>query len=351
MRLGNTEKLCSENSELGIICNLCSSIIHENIHKHLLSDSGTIEAVQKFYDKLQEKMPEYFNLLHKIPQPRQWIWILSLGINDAPHKIRRSLPIIEGTSISGKTDKNNPIYREKVIDQHNQIVKELPRDSIRIYTDGSKTKTGSGSGSVIYLDDQLIHKLSTPLMNCSNNFAELYAIYSSINWIQKNWGIKINRKFHYKIHIFTDSKISIDSLCLRSKSSNNHRLLNMIINIVSKANSPKLILHWIPSHIEMKINNGPSLKGIKGNMIADRLANTAARIANTENSMNARKYFEKVPHALLESVTELVSVIDYIAFKKATELNSSKPVSPSLDDFSLSDAKRSKSFEMRSVTS
>jgi ribonuclease HI len=350
-KLGNREKFYSSDSIHDSVCIICDTVINEHIHKHLLSDCpGTIEIVQRFYDELQKTLPEYFELLMKTNPNRHWIWILSCGINSEPHKKLKSLPITEGESITGKTEKTKTSYKIKALKEYEKIVSKIPSNALQIYTDGSKTKHGSGSGAVIYFGKKVIKKLSIPLKNCENNFAEMYAIHASIKWIQKNmknYGIKFNRS----LHLFTDSKISIDALCLRNKTKKNHRLINIITNELSKLNSPKLVLHWTPSHIEMKRQYGSSLKGIKGNMIADRLANNATYRSNEQNVLNPTKFFEDTPQTLVKSVAALVNAIDIIAFKKVIELKSSKPIGPSSDDFSLTDAKRSNSSLSSSVTS
>ncbi len=53
----------------------------------------------------------------------------------------------------------------------------------------------------------------------------------------------------------------------------------------------------------------------------------------------------------MKSIADLVNPIDRIAYRKASELTGSNPVGPSSDDFSIADAKQSKSPMMDSVTS
>jgi len=57
--------------------------------------------------------------------------------------------------------------------------------TIHIYTDGSKTEHGVGSGSVIFIENKLTHKIKHKLHNrCSKNQAEQTAILKALHTLE-----------------------------------------------------------------------------------------------------------------------------------------------------------------------
>ena len=141
--------------------------------------------------------------------------------------------------------------------------------AIEIYTDGSKTEQGVGSGVAIYINQELAHqkkyKLST---NCSNNQAEQYAILMAIQAIINE--TELNPNTPKTAAIYTDSRITLDSM----KNRNNHnRLIEEIRNKLQEATTKnwKIQFGWVKAHI-----------GIHGNETADRLAKQATSMQDEE---------------------------------------------------------------------
>ena len=133
-----------------------------------------------------------------------------------------------------------------------------------------------------------LERLSISLKNCDNNFAEIYAIYKALSYFKVHCakGLTLNRK----IHVFTDSRNTIDMLTFVSSPHRYRRIIDIILHMISSFNSPILTLHWIPSHtsyIESNIRNS-----IIGNEIADKLAGEAAEFGC--NTIDIKKIFMKL---------------------------------------------------------
>ena len=90
-----------------------------------------------------------------------------------------------------------------------------------------------------------------------------------------------------------------------------------------------VILHWIPSHIE--ITTRTEKLNINGNDIADKLANKAARSSDTPVNYNFE--YIALPRNLTELIKHLVYNIDR-KINKAWERSRSQNAGPSCDDFS-----------------
>jgi hypothetical protein len=98
-------------------------------------------------------------------------------------------------------------------------VDEYQDHAIQAYTDGSKNEQGVGSGVAIFVGKELAVQLKFKLDNrCSNNQTEQLAILKALEVIET---IKITENSSRTATIFTDSRISIDSL----KNVNNHSYL------------------------------------------------------------------------------------------------------------------------------
>jgi ribonuclease HI len=88
--------------------------------------------------------------------------------------------------------------------------------TIQAYTDGSRNEHGVGSGVAIFVGKELAVQLKFKLDNkCSNNQAEQLAIFKALEVIKT---IEITENSPRTATIFTDSRISIDSL----QNVNNH---------------------------------------------------------------------------------------------------------------------------------
>jgi hypothetical protein len=87
---------------------------------------------------------------------------------------------------------------------------EVNEHMIEIFTDGSKNEHGVGSGTDIYVQNMLTHKMKHKLHDkCSNNQAEQMAIVKALQAIET---IKINNHTPRTIKIHTDSRITLESL-------------------------------------------------------------------------------------------------------------------------------------------
>ena len=126
-------------------------------------------------------------------------------------------------------------------------------NSYHIYTDGSCSEEGSGSG--IYSD---IFSRSVKLANAASSFtSEMSAILEALTHIYNS--------DYDNITIFTDSRSSIQ---LVRKITANHPILTEIQSLLVRLGSlgRNIQFCWVPSHV-----------GVIGNEEADRLAGMAAR--------------------------------------------------------------------------
>ena len=94
--------------------------------------------------------------------------------------------------------------------------------SVQIYTDGSKSNDGVCSGIAILLNNHVTQQLQYKLESrCSNNQAEQLAILKALEAAD---GLKLNQNSSKSIVLFTDSKITLDSLKnARNKQSYNRK--------------------------------------------------------------------------------------------------------------------------------
>jgi ribonuclease HI len=142
--------------------------------------------------------------------------------------------------------------------------KEETKDStVRVYTDGSKSELGVGSGVVIYINNEIETKIKSRLdSKCSNNQAEQFAI---INALEAVTTLKVPKNLPRTATIYTDSKITLYSL----QNPRNHTYLideiRKKIAYLKEANW-KIKVTWIKAHA-----------GNPGNEMADKLAKEAAR--------------------------------------------------------------------------
>lgn len=121
----------------------------------------------------------------------------------------------------------------------------------RIFTDGSKSDLGSGSGVFVEEDDT---KLFYPLgMHATVFQAEIYAILKAMHYIEDmKWK-------HKNIFVFSDSQAALKALANPCVSSYLVRECKDFINLIGSCNN--ISLAWVPGH-----------QGIVGNEIADELA-------------------------------------------------------------------------------
>ncbi|UYV80964.1 hypothetical protein LAZ67_19002292, partial [Cordylochernes scorpioides] len=160
--------------------------------------------------------------------------------------------VIFNDTLNEPTNKQyqNPEYLKQL---SLEIINNIPKNAITIYTDGSRDELGhTGSGCLIKTTNG-IEKMNRRNPDfCSVFRSELIAIYEALKSI---------RNTNYQdIWILTDSRSAIQHLShtgeLRDKVSRN------IIGYLQKlSKSSKIHLQWIPSHV-----------GIEGNEAADVLA-------------------------------------------------------------------------------
>ena len=149
---------------------------------------------------------------------------------------------------------------------------------IEIYTDGSKTDKGVGSGIVIYRDGMILEKIKHKLgPRSSNNQAEQLAILKSLERIEE-----LTPTGNQLVSIFTDSRITLDSI---SNTRNHNRLIESIRlqKRTLERKNWKIHFSWVKGH-----------SGIAGNEIADQLAKEAAE-------QNAEATFAKVPKRTIKA--------------------------------------------------
>ena len=77
----------------------------------------------------------------------------------------------------------------------------------QVFTDGSKTKKGTGSGLVSYYDGQVMRRESIRLNNSATVFqAEVLAIQRAAEYVSRNWGLH-HGKF---LKIYSDPKPQLE---------------------------------------------------------------------------------------------------------------------------------------------
>ena len=148
-----------------------------------------------------------------------------------------------------------------VTDSLNRDAKFLTHSQINIYTDGSKTEEGVGSGYIVYKGRNVLfdgeHRLDD---HCTVFQAEVFAIFESVRrlFILPECG---GAKF---VKIFTDSAAAMYSLKKRKCRSKLVFYTMKMINKLAEMNVYISIV-WIKAHV-----------GYTGNKAADRLAKNGA---------------------------------------------------------------------------
>jgi ribonuclease HI len=175
----------------------------------------------------------------------------------------KSVPLIPFVPLSAPWESPCPANLEVIIPANKEEAmilwetRKVKEETLEVYTDGSKTEDGVGAGWFYSLNGQDVTG-KAKLYDHSTIFqAELVAIMKVLQSIPDN----INH-----IHIFTDSKSSIQALIssVRNQEAETVKLRNLIKSLDNK----KMTLQWIPGHF-----------GIDGNETADQLA----KEATTEN--------------------------------------------------------------------
>jgi ribonuclease HI len=125
-------------------------------------------------------------------------------------------------------------------------VRENKKKTIQLYTDGSKSEHGVGSGVVIFVRNKLAAQLKFKLdKKCSNNQEGQLAIVKALEAIET---LHITENGQRTTAIFTDSRITRDSL----KNINNHNFLieeiRKTVSILETANW-KIEFLWVKDHV------------------------------------------------------------------------------------------------------
>lgn len=160
-----------------------------------------------------------------------------------------AIQIHTSDSIPGLTTKSVP--NNKILQQLTyKMIDERYKYAYKIFTDGSKSPTGTGSG---FYDPQIDSKGGAKIPNeCSIVTAELFAIFQALRHI-------VQIGIQYKTVILTDSKTAVQKIHNISNMSKNY-IVRLIHEIIQKHNL-YITIQWIPGHAE-----------INGNEKADEIA-------------------------------------------------------------------------------
>jgi ribonuclease HI len=162
-----------------------------------------------------------------------------------------------------EAEKPRNVLHPADIDSIKEIKEDDEEPFWQIYTDGSKSEQGVGSGVAVFkgkaLTDQLKFKLDK---RCSNNQAEQLAIVKALEALETQTA---NHNAHKTAVIYTDIKITMNSI--RSAKNHNYsvaEIMKRAVNLNKK--NWRIGFKWVKADV-----------GIYGNEIADRLAKEATK--------------------------------------------------------------------------
>jgi len=126
-----------------------------------------------------------------------------------------------------------------------RITEQQNKHAIQMFTEGSKSKHGFGSGIAIFIQSNLLHQLRYTIHNrCSKNQAEQLAIIKALETIEKSL---INDNIPRAVTVNTDNRITLQSL----KNTKNHNYLIEEIRkkaITLEKRNWTTIFSWIKTH-------------------------------------------------------------------------------------------------------
>jgi len=143
---------------------------------------------------------------------------------------------------------------------------------IEVYTDGSKSASGVGSGIAIFINKHLTFQLKYKLAErCSNNQAEQLAIAKALEKIQDLNHLQGNQR---SLAIHTDSRITLDAI---ANPRNHQNLVEQIRDEIRRLENDNWTVHftWVKAHNDNF-----------GNELADQLAKEAASSSEAETAYN-----------------------------------------------------------------
>ncbi|XP_067118877.1 ribonuclease H1-like [Centruroides vittatus] len=144
--------------------------------------------------------------------------------------------------------------------------------TIKIYTDGSKTDTGVGSGIVIKGNDgNTMYQASLKMAEyCTITQAETFAIYKAIEHISNN-----RSQYKGELSFYSDSQTALSILKTKNRKT---KLTNELIeNSENLQRKQNITYNWIPGH-----------QGHEGNEKADQLAKMAAKTNNKKSTQGSQ---------------------------------------------------------------
>jgi ribonuclease HI len=152
------------------------------------------------------------------------------------------------------------------VDSVNDTTEDGEEPFWHIYTDGSKSEQGVGSGVAVFIGKVLTEQLKFKLdKRCSNNQAEQLAIMKALEVLETQTA---NHNAHKIAVIYTDSKITMESI--RSAKNHTHLIEEIRKRTVNlNKNNWRIEFKWVKAHV-----------GIHGNEMADRLAKEAPQNHN-----------------------------------------------------------------------